>query len=106
MRGAAGAVGAIGRNVTTNLLAKGFHVRALVRREDHRSWALRDLGAEVVVADLPYLPSMRRGMEGVGRIYFGMSVSSAYLDGTVNTAAVARHHGVELFVNMSQMTVS
>jgi uncharacterized protein YbjT (DUF2867 family) len=25
---------------------------------------------------------------------------------TVNTAAVARHHGVEAFVNMSQMTVS
>ena len=28
-----------------------------------------------------------------------------YLTATVNTAAVARHHGVEVFVNMSQMTV-
>ena len=35
-----------------------------------------------------------------------MSVSAAYLEATVNTAAVARHHGVEAFVNMSQMTVS
>ena len=35
-----------------------------------------------------------------------MSVSPAYLEATVNTAAVARHHGVEAFVNMSQMTVT
>ena len=35
-----------------------------------------------------------------------MSVSALYLEATVNTAAAARHHGVEAFVNMSQMTVS
>jgi uncharacterized protein YbjT (DUF2867 family) len=35
-----------------------------------------------------------------------MSVSPAYLEATINTAAVARHHGVEAFVNMSQMTVT
>jgi uncharacterized protein YbjT (DUF2867 family) len=35
-----------------------------------------------------------------------MSVSPAYLEATVNTAAVARHHGVEAFLNMSQMTVT
>jgi len=35
-----------------------------------------------------------------------MSVSAAYLEATINTAAVARHYGVEAFVNMSQMTVS
>jgi uncharacterized protein YbjT (DUF2867 family) len=35
-----------------------------------------------------------------------MSVSAAYPEATVNTAAVARHHGVEAFVNMSQITVT
>jgi uncharacterized protein YbjT (DUF2867 family) len=35
-----------------------------------------------------------------------MSTSAAYLEATVNTAAVARHYGVGAFVNMSQMTVS
>jgi hypothetical protein len=35
-----------------------------------------------------------------------MSVSAVYLEATVNTAGVARHHGVEAFVNMSQMTVT
>jgi uncharacterized protein YbjT (DUF2867 family) len=46
--GAAGAIGAIGRNLSAILLAKGHKVRALVRREDERADALRRLGAEVV----------------------------------------------------------
>jgi hypothetical protein len=35
-----------------------------------------------------------------------MSVSPAYLEATVSVAAVARHHGVEAFVNMSQMALT
>ena len=104
--GAAGAVGGIGRNLTEFLLARGHKVRAMVRREDERAEALRRLGAEVVQGDLTDLASMHRAIEGVRRIYFGMSVSPAYLEATINTAAVARHHGVEAFVNMSQMTVT
>ncbi len=104
--GAAGAVGAIGRNVTEMLLAKGHKVRAMVRREDARSDDLRRLGAEVIVGDLTDLASVRRAVEGCKRIYFSMSVSPAYLEATINIAAVARHHGVEVIVNMSQMTVS
>jgi len=104
--GAAGDVGAVGRNLTEMLLAKGHRVRALVRRQDERAEALRRLGAEVVQGDLTDLASMHRAIEGTKRIYFGMSISAAYLEATINTAAVARHHGVEAFVNMSQMTVS
>ena len=104
--GAAGAVGSIGRNLTEMLLAKGHNVRALVRREDERAEALRQLGAEVMQGDLTDLTAMHRAIEGCARVYFGMSVSADYLTATVNTAAVARHHGVEAFVNMSQMTVT
>jgi uncharacterized protein YbjT (DUF2867 family) len=104
--GAAGAVGGVGRNLAELLLARGHKVRALVRREDARAESLRRLGAEVVQGDLTELASMHRAIEGCRRIYFGMSVSAAYLEATINTAAVARHHGVEAFVNMSQMTVS
>jgi uncharacterized protein YbjT (DUF2867 family) len=104
--GAAGAMGGIGRNLTEFLLARGHKVRALVRREDERAETLRRLGAEVVEGDLTDLASMHRAIEGCARIYFGMSVSPAYLEATINTAAVARHHGVEAFVNISQMTVS
>jgi uncharacterized protein YbjT (DUF2867 family) len=104
--GAGGAIGGIGRNVTTSLLAKGYKVRALVRQDDDRANELRRLGAEVVVGDLTDLASMHRAIEGCSRVYFGMSVSAAYLEATVNFAAVARHHGVEAIVNMSQMTVT
>src|SRR5436190_16348117 len=104
--GAAGAVGGVGRNLSEFLLARGHKVRALVRRDDSRAEALRRLGAEVVQGDLTDLASMHRAIEGCARIYFGMSVSPAYLEATVNTAAVARGHGVEAFVNISQMTVS
>src|SRR5882757_9371105 len=104
--GAAGAVGGIGRSLTEFLLARGHKVRAMVRREDERAEALRRLGAEVVQGDLTDLASMHRAIDGCRRIYFGMSVSPTYLEATVNTAAVARHYGVEAFVNMSQMTVT
>ena len=104
--GAAGAIGGIGRNVTEMLLAKGHKVRALVRREDKRAEELRRLGAEVVLGDLTDLASMHRAIEGCSRVYFGMSISANYLEATVNVAAVARHHGVEALVNMSQMTVT
>jgi uncharacterized protein YbjT (DUF2867 family) len=104
--GAAGDIGAIGRHLTAMLLARGYQVRALVRREDERAEGLRRLGAEVVQGDLTDLASMHRAIEGCRHLYFGMSVSPAYLEATVNTAAVARHHGILAFVNISQMTVT
>ena len=104
--GAAVDIGAIGRTVTASLLEKGHRVRAMVRREDDRAAVLRRMGAEVVQGDLTDLDSMHRALDGVSRLYFGMSVSPAYLEATMNTAAVAREHGVEAFVNMSQMTVT
>src|SRR5215813_2777906 len=103
--GAGGAIGGIGRNVTATLLSKGYNVRALVRKEDERAAELRRVGAEVAVGDLTDLTAMHRAIDGCSRIYFGMSVSAAYLEATVNFAAVARHHGIEAMVNMSQMTV-
>ncbi|MFL6336137.1 MAG: NAD(P)H-binding protein [Pyrinomonadaceae bacterium] len=104
--GAAGRVGGIGRTVTELLLKQGRAVRAMVRSEDERARALRDMGAEVVVGDLLDLDSMHRAIAGCETMYFGMSVSDAYLAATVNAAAVAKHHGVKAFINMSQMTLA
>jgi uncharacterized protein YbjT (DUF2867 family) len=104
--GAAGRVGAVGRTVTELLLKHGDAVRAMVRTEDERAQALRDMGAEVVVGNLLDLDSMHRAIAGCETMYFGMSISDAYLAATVNTAAVAKYHGVKAFINMSQMTVS
>jgi uncharacterized protein YbjT (DUF2867 family) len=96
----------VGRTVTELLLKQGKAVRAMVRNEDERAQALRDMGAEVVVGDLLDLDSMHRVIAGCETMYFGMSVSDTYLAATVNAAAVAKHHGVKAFINMSQMTLA
>jgi uncharacterized protein YbjT (DUF2867 family) len=104
--GAAGRVGAVGRTVTELLRQQGRAVRAMVRKEDERSAALREMGAEVVIGNLLDLDAMHLAIEGCETMYFGMSVSDTYLAATINAAAVAKHHGVKAFVNMSQMTLS
>jgi uncharacterized protein YbjT (DUF2867 family) len=104
--GAAGNIGAIGNTLTQLLIEQGKQVRAMVRREDERSEFLRSMGAEIVVGDLLDLSDMHRAIEGCGSLYFSMTLSPDYLAATVNVAAVAKHHGIEAFVNMSQLTVS
>ena len=104
--GAAGQIGGVGFKTVELLCSKAIPVRALVRRFDDRSEALAKLGAEVVKGDLTDLQDVHRAIEGCQRLYFGMSVSPSYLEATVNVAAIAKHHGIELFLNMSQMTVS
>jgi NAD(P)H dehydrogenase (quinone) len=104
--GAAGQLGAVGRSVTGLLLNRGLPVRAMVRREDDRAAALRATGAEVVVGDLLDPADVYRVVSGCRRVYFGMSVSPGYLEASVTMAAVAREVGVDVLVNMSQMTVS
>jgi uncharacterized protein YbjT (DUF2867 family) len=102
-----GAAGRVGGAVVEALRQRDLPVRALVRREDERADASRALGAEVVVGDLTRPADVLRALTGCQRIYFGMSVSAHYLEATVTTAAAARQRGdLEVFVNMSQMTVS
>ena len=105
--GAAGTVGGVGRIIVELLRRRGLPVRALVHREDERANALRATGAEVVAGALTRGTDVARALAGCRRLYFGMSVSAPYLEATVIAAAVARERGdLEVFVNISQMTVS
>src|SRR4051812_12465140 len=105
--GAGGRVGGVGGAVVEALRRRGLPVRALVRRDDDRADALRATGTEVVVADLTRAGDVLRALEGCRRMYFGMSVSAPYLEATVTAAAVARgREDLEVFVNISQLTVS
>ena len=105
--GAAGRLGGVGGTIVELLRRRGLPVRALVHREDERAEALRAIGAEVVVGDLTRAGDMARALAGCRRLYFGMSPSAHYLEATVIAAAVARQQGdLEVFVNISQMTVS
>ena len=105
--GAAGRLGGVGGEVVEILRSRDLPVRALVRSEDDRAEALRATGAEVVVGDLTRAKDIARALDGCRRMYFGMSVSAPYLEATVTAAAAARERGdLEVFVNISQLTVS
>ncbi len=105
--GAAGGVGGVGSAIVEMLRQRGLPVRALVHRQDERAEALRATGAEVVVGDLTQPVDVARALAGCRRLYFGMSLSAHYLEATVIAAAAAREQGdLEVFVNISQMTVS
>ena len=69
--GAAGRIGGVGRTITELLLKQGHAVRAMVRTEDGRAHALRDLGAEVVVGSLLDLDSLHRAIAGCETMYCG-----------------------------------
>jgi uncharacterized protein YbjT (DUF2867 family) len=65
-----GATGKTGSCVVTELLEKGFPVRAVVRTQDARSERLKRLGAETVVADLFDFDQLSDAMRGTQRAYY------------------------------------
>ena len=65
------------------------------------------MGAELIVADLTNGADVVRALRGCKRMYFGMSISSPYLQATAIAAAAAKEiPDFEILVNISQMTVS
>ncbi|WP_429318825.1 NmrA family NAD(P)-binding protein [Paraburkholderia sp. GAS448] len=104
--GAAGSVGSTARAAIAILLEQGRRVRAMVRKLDARADTLRELGAEVVVADMLDIVAVRAAMQGCSSVYFTTSVSPDYLEAATNVAVTAKSLGVKAFVNLSQMTLS
>ena len=105
--GAGGGVGGVSRLVVEQLLSHGAAVRAMVHRDDSRADALRALGADVIAGDLTNPVDVSAAMFGIGRMFFNMSVSADYLEATAVVCAAAKDgDGLEVLVNMSQMTVS
>jgi uncharacterized protein YbjT (DUF2867 family) len=79
----------------------------MVHRDDSRADALRALGADVIVGDLTNPVDVSAAMFGIDRMFFNMSVSADYLEATAVVCAAAEDgDGLEVLVNMSQMTVS
>jgi len=96
-----GAAGDTGRPTVERLLEKGYHVRALVRKDDHRAQRLRDLGAEVVFGDMSSLREIRLAMAGVQRAYFCFPLAEGLVEAAVIFAQAAKEQNLELIVNMS-----
>src|SRR5215471_9833987 len=104
--GAAGGIGSTARVAIEILLEQGHRVRAMVRKLDARADALRDMGAEVVVADMLEIVAVRAAMKGCSAVYFTMSISPSYLEAATNVAVTAKSLGVKVFVSLAQMTLS
>ena len=101
-----GATGRIGGAVAAQLLERGITTRAMVHRDDARSARLRDLGAEVVVADMLDIQQVTAAMDEVDRLYFNPPYHPHVLDSAVAFAVAARRAGVEAVVALGQWLAS
>lgn len=102
-----GRIGGVSTYLVELLRKKGIKVRALMRREGEYAETMRKLGAEVIIGlDLSKLEDVHTAIKGCSKVYYSMSVKSAYLEISLMFIAVSKHYGVELFVNMSQLTAT
>ncbi len=99
-----GATGKTGVHTIRHLLEDGHPVRALVRQEDERSALLRSEGAEVVVGNLLEHDEVIRAMDGVTGAYLCYPVHPGYIQATAYFADAAQRAGVEVIVEMSQIS--
>jgi uncharacterized protein YbjT (DUF2867 family) len=102
--GAGGSHGATGNYVARQLLERGLHVRAFVRRADERADQLRELGAEIAVGDIRDYEVVRAALEGVQHAYFTYPLADGLLIATATLAAAGKQTGLQSVVNMSQIT--
>jgi uncharacterized protein YbjT (DUF2867 family) len=97
-----GATGRTGSAVLTQLLAKGWPVRAAVRIRDSRSDLLRRRGAEVVVADIFDPGQLTDAMRGVQRAYYCPPYHPFVIQSATAFADAARETDLEQIVGLSQ----
>jgi uncharacterized protein YbjT (DUF2867 family) len=101
-----GATGKTGGATIVQLLAKGYPVRALVRRTDDRSERLAKRGARIVVGSLEDMTDLRAAMAGVQRAYFCPPLEPGTLRRASLFAAAAQEAKLEMVVALSQWVAS
>jgi len=99
-----GATGDTGGYTVRQLLEKNQAVRVLAYRSDERSEQLQKSGAEVVLGDFLDFDSVRAALRGVQRAYFCYPISPGLAQATAQFAQSAKEAGVEVIVNMSQIS--
>ena len=97
-----GATGKTGFPASMQLLARGYPVRAFVRRSDSRSAALQEKGAEIFIGSLNDISDVRQSLEGVHRAYFCAPLLPGCLNASVIFATAAQERRLEAIVVMSQ----
>ena len=98
-----GAAGKTARAALQNLVERGFHIRALVRKMDERAEQLADLGAEIVTGDMLSLADMTAACAGMDSAYFCYPTSDRILEASTIFAQAAAKNGLGFVCNMSQI---
>lgn len=96
-----GSTGVTGTPTVRLLLENGHKVMAFVRREDDRSEAMKELGAEIVTGDMLKIEDVRRAMKGVDGVYFCYPLTQGAVEATAILAQAASEHSVKQIVYMS-----
>ncbi|WP_298859872.1 NmrA family NAD(P)-binding protein, partial [uncultured Gimesia sp.] len=98
------AAGKTGSAVAYQLLEKGYPVTAFVRRLDHRSKALAQAGAKIIVGDYTEPDDFKKAMQGVQRAYYCAppALRINVLHGAMNFAVMAADARLEVVVTLSQ----
>ena len=97
-----GATGKTGSAVTTELLEAGYPVRALVRREDHRSARLKAQGAEIAVVGMSDVERIADALRDVQGAYYCPPLDPYMLQGAVAFAVAAKEGRLEHIVGLTQ----
>lgn len=97
-----GATGKTGAAVVRVLRDARWPVRAVVRKKDGRSDRLRQLGAEIVVADLYSVEQVQSAMEGTDRAYYCPPFQNHMIQSSIAFALAAAEAKLESVVLMSQ----
>jgi uncharacterized protein YbjT (DUF2867 family) len=103
--GATGRHGGTGTAVVRMLREQGLPVRALVRVDDDRAKALREMGAETVAGDLHDRRSLSDAVKSVSAAYFTYPVKPGIVEAAADFAAAARAAQVPRLVVMSMPVV-
>lgn len=98
------ATGKTGVHTIRLLLAAGHAVRAFVHKEDERSEALRQQGAEIFIGDLLDHEAVVRATEGMTGAYLCYPVAEGFIQATAYFADAARRAKLEVVVDMSQIS--
>jgi NAD(P)H dehydrogenase (quinone) len=99
-----GATGKTGAHTVRNLIAAGQTVRAFVHKNDERSEALRQLGAEIMVGNMQDHDDVIRATDGMSGAYLCYPVRPDLIDVTAYFADAARRARLDVVVNMSQIS--
>jgi NAD(P)H dehydrogenase (quinone) len=96
-----GGAGRTGTATALGLLARGFPVRAFVRRLDARARLLEDSGAELFVGNLYDFRDLQKAMAGVRRAYYCPPFAANLLHGAAAFALAAEDARLETVVLLS-----